>query len=364
VKNVPIIVTKYITKTAIKTGAAYYTAKGLGNILGPIGVGLVLAGVTVKLLREKGQRQSRAKTLDDLLQSLRNIEPTKQNPPAIDVPTQEKGEDEEPGLTIKGGEKSGPGVQLEIPFPDEEKFLQGNRNMQLAHLASNFLPQGKNFWSNLGLKKWTKIPSGFLDAALGQGKVDSEKYLKAYYKHLKEEGSLEKDLNVGSWLATVRSNENLALIKWIRNTRKGIGSFLKKLKNAFPEFEIGERQKAKVSRPGEMGKGMALAGESYDNFGNLIIEISLGGVAEDAGFNEKTFMKNLPQFMEMISMMYYSVKGEKLPYNVEAVLEKCSEYGCKGGSTDKYQKTKHKDYQFVEQDNTLSEEIKRIKSLM
>jgi hypothetical protein len=46
------------------------------------------------------------------------------------------------------------------------------------------------------------------------------------------------------------------------------------------------------------------------------------------------------------------------------VLEKCSEYGCKGGSTDKYQKTKHKDYQFVEQDNTLSEEIKRIKSLM
>lgn len=365
VKNVPVIITKYVTKTVVKTGAAYYTAKGLGNILGPIGVGLVLAGVTVKLLREKGQRQSRAKTLDDLLQSLRNIEPTKENPPAVNIePKGEVKDKEEGGDDSVDVVPSGPGEQLKIPFPDEDKFLQGNRNMQLAHLASNFLPKGSDFWSSLGLKKWTTIPSGFLDAALGQGKHDSEQYLKSFYKHLKEKDSLEKDLNVGSWLATVRSNQNLSLIKWVRNTRKGIGSFLKKLRKAFPEFEIGERQKAKVSRPGETGKSMALAGESYDSKGNLIIEISLGGIADEAGFDESLFMKNLPQFMEMISMMYYSVKGEKLPYNVEAVLEKCSEHGCKGGSSEKYKKTKHKDYKFMEQNMTLEIELKRIKSLM
>jgi hypothetical protein len=83
VKQVPVLVTKFVTRTAVKTGAAYYTAKGLGNILGPLGLGLVLAGITVKVLREKGQRQSRAKTLDDLLQSLKNIKPTEENIPVI-----------------------------------------------------------------------------------------------------------------------------------------------------------------------------------------------------------------------------------------------------------------------------------------
>jgi hypothetical protein len=356
-KQVPIIVTKYITKTAIKTGAAYYTAKGLGNILGPIGVGLVLAGVTVKLLREKGQRQSRAKTLDDLLQSLRNVEPTKQNPPVVDIPTETEPKGDEPNK------------QLEIPFPKDEvpsDFLKGNRNMQLAYLATNFLPEGQDLWTNLNLKKGTTIPSGFLDAALGQGKADPEKYLKAFYKHLEKENSFNKKMNVGSWLATVRSNKNLALIKWVRNTRKGIGSFLKALKKQFEEFKIGERQEAKVSRPGERGKAMGLAGsqvESYGNKNNLITETNLGKSANEAGFDEGRFMKNLPQFMSMLSAMYYSTKGTPLPYDKEAVLEKCGEYGCKGGSSNKYKKTKHSDYKLKGKDY-MSEEIKRIKSLM
>jgi hypothetical protein len=358
VKKVPVIVTKIVTKTIVKTGAAYYTAKGLGKILGPIGVGLVLTGLTVKILREKGQRQSRAKTLDDLLQSLRNIEPTKQNPPAIEQP---KGDDEDVVVGDDG--------QLEIPFPKDEvpsDFLKGNRNMQLAYLATNFLPEGEDLWSNLNLKKGTVIPSGFLDAALGQGKHDQEKYLKAFYKHLEKEGSLTKKMNVGSWMATVQSNKNLALIKWIRNTRKGIGSFLNALKKQFDEFEIGERQEAKVSRPGKRGQAMGLAGsqvESYDEKGNLIIEANLGKSASEAGFDEGRFMKNLPQFMSMLSAMYYSTKGSPLPYNKEAVLEKCAEYGCKGGSSKKYQKTKHSDYKLKGKDY-MSEELKRIKSLM
>jgi len=92
VKSVPVLVTKFVTRTAVKTGAGYYTAKGLGNVLGPIGLALVLAGVTVKVLREKGQRQSRAKTLDDLLQSLQEVKPTEENPEVLDT-TGDSGDD-------------------------------------------------------------------------------------------------------------------------------------------------------------------------------------------------------------------------------------------------------------------------------
>lgn len=362
VKQVPVIITKVVTRTAIKTSAAYYTAKGLGNILGPLGLTLVLAGLTVKVLREKGQRQSRAKTLDDLLQSLKDIKPTKQNPPVIDEPT-----DKEDGGTVPVGQQDKPtGGEEQPPVATDipADFLKGNRNMQLAYLAQNFLPGGKSLWSSLGLKEGTVLPSGFFDAALGQGKVDQEKYLTAFHKHLEKNNSFTKKINVGAWLTKVQSNKNQGLIRWVRNTRKGIGSFFTKIKKAFPEFEIGERQKAKTSKPGEKGKAMGLAGESLNGRYDLITELNMGGDANKAGFDEGELMKNLPQFMEMLSMMYYGLKGSKLPYNKEAVLKACKKYGCKSGSSKKFKKTKSDDYQFVEGEEILNEEIKRIKRLM
>lgn len=90
----------------------------------------------------------------------------------------------------------------------------------------------------------------------------------------------------------------------------------------------------------------------------------MGGAANQAGFDEGELMKNLPQFMEMLSMMYYGAKGTKLPYNKESVLKACKKYGCKVGSSKKYKKTKSDDYQFVEGEEILSEEIIRIRQLM
>lgn len=356
IKSVPTLVTKYVTKTAVKTGAAYYTAKGLGKVLGPIGLALVLAGATVKVLREKGQRQSRAKTLDDLLQSLKDIKPTEENPPAIDEP---KGEED--GGTPTGTTDPTPPVTPDIPAD----FLKGNRNMQLVYLSQNFLPGGKSLWDGLNLKEGTVLPSGFFDAALGQGKVDQEKYLTAFYKHLEKKKSFTKKVSSEDFMSKVKDDKNQGLIKWVRNTRKGIGSFFSKLKKGFPEdFAIGERQKAKVSRPGERGKAMGLAGESLNGRYDLITELSLGNSASQAGFDEKLLMKNLPQFMAMLSMMYYGAKGKKLPYNKEAVLAFCGKYGCKGGTSKKYKQTKSDDYQFVEGEEILSEEIIRIRQLM
>jgi len=258
-----------------------------------------------------------------------------------------------------GGEEQPP-VTTDIPAD----FLKGNRNMQLVYLSQNFLPGGKSLWARLGLKEGTVLPTGFFDAALGQGKVDQEKYLNAFYKHLEKENSFTEKLNVGVWLTRVQSNENQALIKWVRNTRKSIGGFIGSIKKAFPEFEIGERRKAKTRRPGERGRAMALAGESIMGKNNLLIEIGLGGTASKAGFDEKEFMKNLPQFMEMLSMMYYDGSGKSLPYNKEEVLATCKEFGCKAGSSKKYKKTKSDDYEFMMSDKYINEEIKRIRQLM
>lgn len=74
VKTIVQAIPKIITNTAIKTGAGYAVAKGFASVLGPIGVGLLGAGALVKLMRMKGQKQSRAKTLNDLYQSIRNLD--------------------------------------------------------------------------------------------------------------------------------------------------------------------------------------------------------------------------------------------------------------------------------------------------
>jgi hypothetical protein len=61
---------KWTTKTVIKKSAVALVA---GPVLKTIGVALLGAGALVKLFREKGKRQSRAKTLNDLLQSLQFV---------------------------------------------------------------------------------------------------------------------------------------------------------------------------------------------------------------------------------------------------------------------------------------------------
>ena len=367
VKNLPVIITKVVVKTGIRTGAGYAVAKGFGAVLGPIGIGVLAAGALVKLMRVKGGKQSRAKTLNDLYQSIQPIKGTDQNAPVLQPKSEEE---KQGGEEVVGGEEN---KQTQTPIvPDN--FLKGNRNMQLAYLAELFLPKGKGLWDKLGLKKGTVIPSGFLDAALGQGKKDSGKYLKAYYNHLKKEDSFTKDPgNSGAWVAKVRSNETQALIKWVRNTRKNIGPFLNALNKEFPEFLIGKRAKAKTTKPGKRGESMGTSGinDSIENrLDSLLTEdVNLGGSAAKAGFDKTIFMKNLPQFMEMISSMYYGIKGTKLSYSKEGVLKACKSFGCKLGSGSGYNKTKSDDYVLQSEskifyNKNIKEEITKMKDLM
>lgn len=62
---------KWTSKTIAKKSAVALFA---GPILKALGIGLIGAGAVVKLMREKGKRQSRSKTLDDLLQSLQFVD--------------------------------------------------------------------------------------------------------------------------------------------------------------------------------------------------------------------------------------------------------------------------------------------------
>jgi len=83
-----------LKKLLVKTAAGYASP-----VVSAIGVGLIAAGAVVKIMRVKGQKQSRAKTLNDLYQSLVELEPTEQNPSSGIVETSGEGE-------VAGGEQT------------------------------------------------------------------------------------------------------------------------------------------------------------------------------------------------------------------------------------------------------------------
>ena len=402
VSKAATFVSKVLVKAAVKGVAAgtvgtvlAVNIAAVGAVLLPIGIALVTTGALVKLMRIKGQSESRGATLNLLLQSLQKVKPTEKNIEVIDIPDPDPIPGPEPD-----DDQEGEGGDDKPPVPPD--FLKGNRNMQLSHLSKLFLPKGEDFWSKLGLKDGTKIPSGFLDAALAQGggkrNLDSEKYLDAYYDHLVKKGSFTTQIDKDEWVNTIlKEPDHLALIRWIRNTRKGIGGFLNALRKAFPKIFVmdkyttdsgvdmmtpaAQRMKATTSRPGKEGESMGTAGPvkaSIDKKDNLLLEVGLGKVAGAAGFKGDLFMKNLPEFMSMLSAMYYSAKGTPLEYNKEAVMDECKPK-CKDYSGKTYEKTKSGDYHFqgekgyrgktektegILHKSELTEEIKRIKILM
>jgi hypothetical protein len=131
-------------------------AKGLGAALGPIGIGLIAAGALVKLMRMKGQKSSRAATLNALYQSIRNIEGgvgviepegevvdvvTAQDPKAIESKNKET-EGGETGGGASGG-ASGGNVQdnLYNSLKNLFKFVVNNKDtLGAGAKSSSFRP--------------------------------------------------------------------------------------------------------------------------------------------------------------------------------------------------------------------------------
>ena len=128
---------KVLIKQAVK-GVAGSTAgtvlagkiAAVGSVLAPLGITVLATGALVKLMRMKGQKQSRAKTLQDLLNSIQPVKGTEQNQPVLpEEPKEEKGGTGED----KGGGKN----NKEGLFNDLTgffKFTYNNRKMASPEL--------------------------------------------------------------------------------------------------------------------------------------------------------------------------------------------------------------------------------------
>jgi hypothetical protein len=134
---------KQVIKTTTTTGAGYLAAKGLGAFLGPLGIAAIAAGAAVKLFRMKGQKQSRAATLNLLFQTIRDITPTKENPTVtddLDITPPDNTEPKQPEEGEKGekGEKG----KKKPPLPPAVQQV-GSLLRQLFQNVYGFQQQGK-----------------------------------------------------------------------------------------------------------------------------------------------------------------------------------------------------------------------------
>ena len=82
---------KKLTVPVLKKVLVTTAAGSASPIVGAIGVGLIAAGAVVKGMRMKGLKSSRAKTLNDLYQSLVELEPTQENPSSGIIETGDEG---------------------------------------------------------------------------------------------------------------------------------------------------------------------------------------------------------------------------------------------------------------------------------
>jgi hypothetical protein len=85
-------IAKKVTVPVLKKVLVKTAAGSASPIVGALGIGLMAAGILVKGMRIKGQKQSRAKTLNDLYQSLINLKPTEQNPSSGIIETTGEGD--------------------------------------------------------------------------------------------------------------------------------------------------------------------------------------------------------------------------------------------------------------------------------
>lgn len=241
VKTLVQAVPKIVTKTAIKTGAGYAVAKGLGSVLGPIGVGLLAAGALVKIMRMKGQKQSRAKTLNDLYQSMRNIEggvgviepegPTidgsqAQDPNAIEDRNKEGGDEQGADKGQGGTGDKGNGAAGKGGFNDELyntlrnmfQFVVNNRKKLGTRSADNVGTGGATLGSSkaapaaaAGFKKGDKatykgrnVTVTIPDVSAGYTQIDGDGDGPEKKTYAVKTADLQKQLSEGKYITDKR----------------------------------------------------------------------------------------------------------------------------------------------------------------
>lgn len=189
-------VTKQVTKTLVKGGgtALAGTLAGLGPIVAGVGIALLTTGALVKLIRMKGQKSSRAATLNALYQSMRNIE----GGVGIVEPTGDVSGGEPTGQSTE--KTDGGGRQGGVP-PEAKTNLYNNLKSLFQFIVNN-----KN---TMGTKSQYNTGTG--GASLTEGKYINDKRVIQY---------LTKSLPFDK----VKNFENLLnRVEIIRNTIKKMG---------------------------------------------------------------------------------------------------------------------------------------------
>jgi len=155
-----------VTKTLVKGAGGAIAAKvaGIGKIMSGVGIALVATGAIVKLLREKGQRQSRAKTLNDLLQSLQFVK--------VGNPDKIKDEPSDPN-TIEISEKSIYPLMIKnlqslrgILLNNENVKLDGEKGTKSDIVSGRLY----NYTNKAGKKSIVKVISVTHDTEIGKDK--------------------------------------------------------------------------------------------------------------------------------------------------------------------------------------------------
>jgi hypothetical protein len=326
VKKLPIIITKVVTKTGIKMGAGYAVAKGFGAVLGPIGIGLVTAGALVKLMRMKGLKQSRAKTLNDLLQSLQPVKAEEASlPPVLPEP---------PNPTTGGGEKGGKNIC------NAKNLNELNKNLDETKSLSQPLKEIGKYKDD---SEFQKI---FLDAFINTTKSVkiNKKPLLQTLKDLQSQGLLEAPTSMSG-----RQRKYLKLKLELQN-------FMTAVMKLFASVYKGCKKNSKTF-------------QVIKNFFKQLFNIASQGKSNisDEQTRKKLWgklMGNFSQFLTALNKLPNMEKGkiEKPEGGSEPKKQKKSEEGTFSGSAPRTKPPQlaHHD----RGDNYLSEEITRIKKLM
>jgi hypothetical protein len=250
-KTIVTAVPKIVAKTTVKVGAAYYAMKALGPLAGKLGIGLVAAGAVVKLLREKGQRQSRAKTLNDLLQSLllvKKEDTIKQ--------TDDKGnQDDKDNKTAKG------------IYPLMIKNLKALQSMLISfdgvelEGGGNKIQVGKvyTFTNKKGEKKKVKVVSLTNDMGIGDDK-----------KWLTEDDEKRKKLMDGA-VSVIYQDENGKFTSKSPQTAVFVNQLSES--HMILPFSVFEKQFTKQPRKVVIGKDEDYLTQAYNNIAKQIKSI-------------------------------------------------------------------------------------------
>lgn len=346
VKTVPQVITKVAIKTGVKTGAGYAAAKGLGSILGPLGIALITTGALVKLFRVKGQKSSRAATLNALYQSMRNLDGG-------------LGVVEPKGASADGADGAAAGAAAQDNLYNGLKnlfqFIVNNKNTMGTYKSDT---SGRTNAGDRRYRGGQFMKGGSRAQGGGQVQTGRERFFKnqggvreneSKIFDVLTEGKYISDKNVIKYLSNsmpfdkVKNFENLiGRVEYIRNVLKKMGTetddkvlnnFLKELQsnpimltNFSQIFTVNPSNAQEVNSLAGMIKEILNTVYSSDyKFGNMVDKMAtLGGgninkiEEEDAGYNasnpnksfqkdaqsKTTFKKNMVKFLQTLMNMF------------------------------------------------------------